>query len=98
MHDCITVSPAQYFVQLNFCIMRNLAPSNDVYDAAPKRPVHFGNTLVATNSLLSTKILLETDSLINTRVLNTEKRIIASSIVAMTQSSKIAANYRYYKT
>ena len=37
MHDYITVSPAQYFVHLNSCVIRNLATSM-TFNAPPKRP------------------------------------------------------------
>ena len=46
MHDCITVSPGQYFVHLNSCVIRNLETSM-MFDAPPKRPVHFEKTIVA---------------------------------------------------
>ena len=44
MHAYITVSPVQYFVQLNSCVIRYLATSM-TFDAPHKRPVHFGKTI-----------------------------------------------------
>ena len=43
MHDYVTVSPAQDFVHLNSCVIRNLETLMTV-DAPPKRPAHFGET------------------------------------------------------
>ena len=45
MHDYITVSPVQYFVHLNSCVVRNLATSM-TFDPPPKRPVHLGKTIL----------------------------------------------------
>ena len=48
MHDDITVSPAQYSVLLNSCVIRNLATSV-TFDAPPKRLVHCRKTIVMKN-------------------------------------------------
>ena len=48
----LTVSPAQYFVHLNSCVIRNLALSM-TFDVPSKRPVHFGKTIVFSLMLLS---------------------------------------------
>ena len=49
MYDNITVSPAQYFVHMNSCVIINLATSM-TFDAPPKRPVHSGKTIVWINA------------------------------------------------
>ena len=49
MHDYITVSPAQYFADLNSCVIRNLATSM-AFDAPPNRPAHSEKTIDATRA------------------------------------------------
>ena len=44
MNDCITVSPDQYFVHLNYCVIRKLGTSM-AFDTPPKRSAHSGKTL-----------------------------------------------------
>ena len=57
MHDYITNSPAQYFVHLNLCIIRNLATSM-TFDAPTKHPcmtIFNGKTIIIYNSPITGK-------------------------------------------
>ena len=55
IHDYITVSPAQYYVHLNSCVIRSLAGSL-TFNAPPKRPAHSGKTITLNYLLCLTSL------------------------------------------